>query len=639
MNHLKFPPILSGPILRRVDEYQINIWLATSKNYEITASLYIIDQNHKILPISVKNHKLRLGKQLYIHLITINPLKNVFPTDQLLGYNLFFSKGNHTFDLQQLGYLDHKSPSRIVYSSLKYPSFFIKSTESSSFLYGSCRKIHGKGEDCLLMGDKLLEKHQLYPTKRPAALFLTGDQIYADDVSEHLFPFIRKIAGTLMGYEEDLPAIDERITNYTNRKQISKYVCKFTSRKSSNHLFTLGEYSTMYLLSFGPVLWKDILPQLSNTSNNADIISFANSTFSTQRLLANIPTYMICDDHDITDDWNITKKWKENVENSPLGKHVLANALTAYFAFQGWGNDPSRFSSDFFLPLTEYVKNNPFNLHTYKSWINSIIGFGPWTYIAPTKPKVLCLDTRTSREWSYYKNQSNRWIPPSTSGPELVNEKGWTFATTKLLESGWRKKDPLVIVSPAPLYGMEVIESFLEKYISPLRNKGIPVTTSFDLEAWRMNGKGVYHFYEVLMKLDPSEITILSGDAHMASAIEVWTQFGKQEEIKLLQLTSSPLKNETFRGVSGLALKAAIVLYTIFQTEDWIVRVCDEKQNFHYDSIAETKAVTLAESIHYLYVNKKSITELSNNLGLVSFTTGQTYHQLLTALVTKKDEA
>ncbi len=636
VNHLNFPPILSGPILRRVDEFQITVWVATSKNYDITASLYITDQNHKILPISVKNHKLPLGKQLYIHLITINPLKKVFPTDQLLSYNLLFSTGNHSFDLQQLGYLDHNSISRIVYSSIKYPSFYISSTKSSSFLYGSCRKIHGKGDDCLQFGDQLLEKHQLDHTKRPSALFLLGDQIYADDVSELIFPFIRKTVETLFGYEEDLSSIDVRITKYKNRKQISKYLCKFTSRKSNNHLFTFGEYATMYLLSFGPALWKDILPQLSNNSGHTDIINFANSTFSTQRLLANIPTYMIFDDHDITDDWNITKKWKENVENSPLGKHVLANALTAYFAFQGWGNDPSRFSSEFLHSLTEYVNTYPSNKHTYKSWINSMFGFGPWTYIAPTKPKVLCLDTRTSREWSYSKNQSSSWIPPSTSGPELVNEKGWTFATNKLFKSGWQKNDPLVIVSPAPLYGIEVIESFLEKFISPLRNRGIPVTTSFDLEAWRMNGKGVYHFYEVLMKLSPCEITILSGDAHMASAIEVWTQFGgKQEKIKLLQLTSSPLKNETFRGVSGLSLKAAIVLYTIFQTEDRIIRICDEKQNFHYNTIAKTHAVTLAESIHYQYVNKNSIIELSNNLGLVSFSTGQTYHQLLT----KKDEA
>ncbi len=635
VHHLNFPPVLSGPILRRVDEYQITVWVATSKNYDITASLYITDQNHKILPIAVKNHKLPLGKQLYIHLITINPLKKVFPTDQLLSYNLFFSKGNHTFDLQELGYMDHNSISNIVYSSLQYPSFFISGTKSSSFLYGSCRKIHGKGNDCLHLGDQLLEKHQLDHTKRPSALFLLGDQIYADDVSELIFPFIRKIAEALLGYEEDLSSIDERISNYTDRKQISKYLCKFTSRKSNNHLFTFGEYATMYLLSFGPALWKDILPQLSSKSDYTDIISFANSTFSTQRLLANIPTYMIFDDHDITDDWNITKKWKENVENSPLGKHVVANALTAYFAFQGWGNDPTRFSSEFLRSLTEYINTYHSNKHTYKSWINSMIGFGPWTYIAPTKPKVLCLDTRTSREWSYRKNQSNSWIPPSTSGPELINEKGWTFATNNLFKNGWRKNDPLVIVSPAPLYGIEVIECFLEKYISPLRNRGIPVTTSFDLEAWRMNGKGVYHFYEVLMKLAPCEITILSGDAHMASAIEVWTQFGKQEKIKLLQLTSSPLKNETFRGVSGLSLKAAIVLYTIFQTEDRIIRVCDENQNFHYNPIAKTHAVTLAESIQYQYVNKNSIIELSNNLGLVSFTTEHTYHQILT----KKDEA
>lgn len=628
---MNFPPILSGPILRRVDKNQVNLWLATSENYELTANLYIIEQNYKLLPVSVKNQKLQLGKQLYIHLLTIFPLESTFPANLLLGYNLLFSKGENTFDLQQQGYLDAHSPSGIVYDRLKYPSFFISSNEKTSFLYGSCRKIHGKGEDCLFAGDQLLEKLQMDTSKRPTALFLTGDQIYADDVSELLFPFICEVAKQLIGHEEDLLSIDERIANYKNRKQISKNVCHFTSRKSEYHLFTLGEYAAMYLLSFSPTLWKEILPLISkDTSGSAtEIIHFAHRTSSTQRLLANIPTYMIFDDHDITDDWNITKKWKEKVENSPLGKHVISNGLTAYFAFQAWGNDPERFTSDFLHPILEYTNTYPTNSDIHKRWLNSILQFGPWTYVAPTKPKVVCLDTRTSREWNYGKNRMGKWITPSTSGPELINEKGWSFATKTLFDSGWNNRDPLVIVSPAPLYGIEMIESYLQKYISPFRNKGLPVTTAFDLEAWRMNGMGVYHFYEVLTKWDPSEVTILSGDSHMASSIDVWIQFEEEKQFKLLQLTSSPLKNESFRGVTGLALKTAIVLYTIFQKENKIIRFCDEKKGFHYHTLPITHKVKLAEDIHYRLVNKNSIIELSNNLGFVSFHPGQISHQLL----------
>lgn len=638
--NMNLPPILSGPILRRVDKNQVNIWLATSENYDLSAKLYIVEQKYELLAVSVRSQKLQLGKQLYVHLLTIFPLDSTFPTDILLGYNLLFSKGENTFDLQQLGYLDANSPSGTIYDRLKYPSFFISSNEETTFLYGSCRKIHGKGEDSLIFGDQYIEKNQMDTFQRPSALFLVGDQIYADDVSKLLFPFIRRIAKQLIGHEEDLFSVDERIENYNNRKQISKYVCHFTSRKADNHLFTFGEYAAMYLLSFSPTLWKEILPELSKNSSESatDIIHFAHRTFSTQRLLANIPTYMVFDDHDITDDWNITKQWKEKVENSPLGKHVLANGLTAYFAFQGWGNDPERFTSEFFLPLLEYTSTYTTNSDIHKRWLDFILQFGPWSYIAPTNPKVVCLDTRTSREWTYSKKKFGKWITPSTSGPELINEKGWKFATKLLFDSGWNKRDPLVIVSPAPLYGIEMIESYLQKYISPFRNKGVPVTTAFDLEAWRMNGMGVYHFYEVLTKWDPSEITILSGDSHMASAVEVSTQFEKEKQFKVLQLTSSPLKNESFRGVTGLALKTAIVLYTIFQTESKMTRFCDEKKEFHYHTLPINHTVKLAEDIHYRFVNKNSIIELSNNLGFVSFLSGQISHQLLKPQEQKKGE-
>jgi hypothetical protein len=39
---------------------------------------------------------------------------------------------------------------------------------------------------------------------------------------------------------------------------------------------------------------------------------------------------MICDDHEITDDWNITKEWVENVRASSCGMQVIANGLAAY---------------------------------------------------------------------------------------------------------------------------------------------------------------------------------------------------------------------------------------------------------------------------------------------------------------------
>lgn len=59
-----------------------------------------------------------------------------------------------------------------------------------------------------------------------------------------------------------------------------------------------------------------------------------------RRILANIPTYMVFDDHEVTDDWNITYRWQKLTRGNSLGRGVTRNALAAFTLFQWWGNDP-----------------------------------------------------------------------------------------------------------------------------------------------------------------------------------------------------------------------------------------------------------------------------------------------------------
>ncbi len=62
--------------------------------------------------------------------------------------------------------------------------------------------------------------------------------------------------------------------------------------------------------------------------------------------LANVATYMMFDDHEVSDDWNMTKDWVHQVYASPAGLRVMQNALCAYAIFQQWGNTPERFEGD-----------------------------------------------------------------------------------------------------------------------------------------------------------------------------------------------------------------------------------------------------------------------------------------------------
>jgi len=62
--------------------------------------------------------------------------------------------------------------------------------------------------------------------------------------------------------------------------------------------------------------------------------------------LANIATYMMFDDHEVTDDWHMTRDWVTQVYGSPTARRVMQNALCAYAVFQAWGNTPERFEGE-----------------------------------------------------------------------------------------------------------------------------------------------------------------------------------------------------------------------------------------------------------------------------------------------------
>jgi hypothetical protein len=193
------------------------------------------------------------------------------------------------------------------------------------------------------------------------------------------------------------------------RRPVVECESKLTSTDLANHLLSLAEYSAMYLavwcntawpltgggrpelatidevhrLPSGPLpqIWdlhlcpgedkgtwaarKDVAAinqRLEKERRNEDrkagfadqhdtLNAFYDALPRVRRALANIPTYMVFDDHDVTDDWNLGRAWRDQVHTSPLGRRVLSNALTAYTLFQDWGNDPLRYRDAGFREL------------------------------------------------------------------------------------------------------------------------------------------------------------------------------------------------------------------------------------------------------------------------------------------------
>lgn len=685
MESIIFPLILSGPIIRRTDCSALTIWVATSRPVSISGQVFellneVFDQGQpppKEITSVTESKWIATGKNLYVHLITLKPTEKPFPPNRLLGYNLHFYEKEKHFDFGTLGLLNARSEHSIVYGKLPYPSFVIKDKQSNQnrISYGSCRKPHGDGEDTLPSLDHLLENIHSDLSNRPDTLFLMGDQIYADDVADPLFQLIRFFSKAVIGEKENLTELDERLSlqplnqsidQINGRAFIMQHLCKFTSTHSSNHLMKWSEFAVMYLLSWGPQLWEisqriGIQPSFTDALLNKEIyfvfsdlapfhkkhklekvqlqerfqrqqeslITFQLDTYKVRRLFANIPVYMIFDDHEITDDWNLSYEWKKNVWESPLGKHVVANGLDAYWMFQGWGNNPHEFNGEFFQIMKEYHETDD-STKTREAWTKTLWEFKHWHFVAPTTPPSIFLDTRTQRhyDWNPRPVKIAGKIEETVASPHLLNAKAWENVHRMLCEAGLKPYTPLIVVSPPPVYGLGLIETVLDRYVYPLRTIGIDMQNILDFEAWKYNGNGFTTFLQQIGRWNPEYCIILSGDVHSASAVSANISFSNGELLKIHQFTSSPLKNMSFSGITGMLIKIFLRHNEYRRKKGSIHRFCTNE--FHIIKNNPLKLPSRwTDEVIYHPVTKKSLIETQNNIGLLTISSkNDIQHQL-----------
>ena len=209
---------------------------------------------------------------------------------------------------------------------------------------------------------------------RPHQLLLTGDQIYADEVADVLLLMLTDAASALFDPEPEplpLPITPKSSRNHCSPALRTAYVRQagFTTVDTRSHLMSLGEYLAMYLFVWSDVLWPPELPTFDDLLDHvrdrtdtmrryevmgrrADIEKelenvklMRASLAKVRRALANVPTYMILDDHEVTDDWNMTGEFCEQVYGNVLGMRIVQNALVAYAFCQHWGNAPEQFET------------------------------------------------------------------------------------------------------------------------------------------------------------------------------------------------------------------------------------------------------------------------------------------------------
>ncbi|MFA0709136.1 alkaline phosphatase family protein, partial [Vibrio sp. 10N.222.48.A3] len=463
------PLLLAGPILRKTTATEVVLWLATSSPLTGRAELYTrnsdVEPDQPFYTSSLEDHdSIQIGTHAWVTLIR---LQGEFPTNTPLEYDV------HT----ESGSLKELAP-HLVYNGKSRVEFKI-STSADYILHGSCRNPHHPSKDSLVAADNKIADQTV--AERPDMLMMSGDQIYADHVAGPTLDAIQQVIQLLGLVGESLPTDsqvnrinssdalfeseyhlyqrDQYLPHHTtSASMLDKFfpnrgVPIFSSTDCENHLVTLSEFIAMYLLVWSPTLWqcvnrerliennftqggRQLTPTEQQQWRDESVImdDFIAGLPQVQRLFAHIPTYMIFDDHDVTDDWNLTVGWEHAVDQNQFATQVIGNGLAAYWMCQGWGNKPESFDETFIEQAKQLFVDQPrvtkqthnakqthdveqtdnlkqtnsetgdaatthsvsdIEPNKHRAFIEMLSRFEEWHYTIDTSPKVIVLDTRT----------------------------------------------------------------------------------------------------------------------------------------------------------------------------------------------------------------------------------------------------
>lgn len=548
------PPVLAGPILRRLEPARLVMWLVGSAPLNLMLSLAPIGGSSRQIPLDATCCRVvPIGRHAYLHLIDVS-LSEPLPQDTVISYDLILTQdcGAQANIAQWAPHLLHKNATQ--------PSLVLRS-RSDNILFGSCRKPHHPSRDGLACADTLLAEHIENAEARPAMLMLCGDQVYADDVAGPMLAVIHALIRRLGLYGEclegavvaDSEALYAHPASYYRREDLlpafkSNEALRerffggvekpiFTTSSAHNHLVTLAEVMAMYLLVWSPTPWQlisePLMPALGAEHaqrwrrESSALQGFCDALPDAARLLAHVQTLMIFDDHDITDDWNLSAKWETTAYEHPFSRRIVGNALLAYMLCQGWGNRPDVFSDALDQMNTLAAapdEHDRFDATAQNALINHLLSFRQWDYVLRTQPTVIVLDTRT-RRW-----RSSRW-PSRPSG--LMDWESLTDLQHELLD-----ETAAVIVSPTPMFGVKLIEVI--QRICTFAGHALTV----DAENWMAHRGGASVMLNIFRhSRTPGNYVILSGDVHYSFVYDVQVR-DRDRAPHIWQLTSSGIKNE-----------------------------------------------------------------------------------------------
>jgi len=265
--------LVLGPLLRYVGEAQATVWVETDGPCEVEVL------GHRAATFHVEGH--------HYGLVLVEGLEpgRAYEYEVLLDGEPVWPEPGGRFPPSSIRTLDPEGkgrPLRLVFGSCRVAA-------PHEPPYTLPKHVDKRGREVDALRTFALRMLEQPPDAWPHALFLLGDQVYADDTSPGTREFIR-----------------ER---------------RDTSQPPGEEVADFEEYTHLYREAWSePVLrW----------------------------LLSTVPSAMIFDDHDVHDDWNTSAAWLATMRAEPWWQERIESGLAAYWIYQQLGNlSPAELADD-----------------------------------------------------------------------------------------------------------------------------------------------------------------------------------------------------------------------------------------------------------------------------------------------------
>ncbi|HEY4348593.1 MAG TPA: alkaline phosphatase D family protein [Gaiellaceae bacterium] len=318
----------------------------------------------------------------------------------------------------------------------------------------------------------------------PDGLLLLGDQVYADEVSPATLDFIKSRRSV-----EDPPG--EGVADFE-------------------------EYTRLYRES-----WSD-----------PDI----------RWLLSTVPSTMIFDDHEVSDDWNISAAWLDEIRREPWWNDRVIGAFMSYWIYQHLGNlSPPEFAEDSLFPLVQSDDDAGPRLRAEAFKWDRESAASRWAYYRDFgRSRLLVIDSRAARVLADGRR-------------DMIDEDEWRW----IEEHARGSFDHLIVASTLPVFmghGVHYLEAWSEAICDGAWGRGAAklgerLRRAVDLEHWPAFHDSFERLVALLREVSrgngneaPSTILLLGGDVHTAYVGEV-SLGGNAGSSAVFQIVCSPFRN------------------------------------------------------------------------------------------------